>query len=161
MTLREYRELKGITQRELAMELGAKFRGVDAPLISKIEAGVVDAPLAMQVYIDGEAAKIGSDDFMPNETQQLILAWLDLNGSITREQLMRVTGKSDRDCRREISDLRRAGCRIVSSPGERGYSLCKSEADYRKLRNMYISKISSMASIVKAMDEHTDGQVKM
>lgn len=161
MTLKEYRVLKGMTQRELAFELGAKFRGVDAPLISKIEQGVVEPPISLQVYIDTEAAKIGAKAYEPTPSQQIILAILDTGCVITREHLMRATGNSDRECRRDISELRQAGYRICSSPGRSGYWVSKDEADYRMLRNMYIQKISTMASIVKAMDDFTEGQVSM
>ena len=57
--------------------------------------------------------------------------------------------------------MRKKGIRICSSSHSKGYWLAQDRADYEALRNEYIARISDMASVVRAMDNYAEGQVRM
>lgn len=159
MTIREYRTKHNITQSQLARELAPMFRGIDASLISKFENGVCSPPPEVQAYIDRE------EEYPPiplTETQARIYSILKSSEApVTRATLCFFCQQDDRTCRLDIADMRKKGIRICSSSRSKGYWLARSEEDYKTLRAEYLSRISDMASIVKAMDNYTEGQVRI
>ena len=159
MTIKEYRESRGLTQKELASELAPIFKGVDASLISKFENGVCVPPVELQAYIDG-AVKRSLPEL--TETQERIYQILKASEApVTRTSLCFFVQQSDRENRADIADMRKKGIRICSSSHSKGYWLAQSQEDYETLRNEYIARISDMASVVRAMDGYTEGQVRM
>lgn len=159
MTIKEYREQKGLTQRQLAKELAPIFKGVDTSLISKFEHGVCVPPVELQAYID----KAGKPT-MPEltDTQERIYQILKASEEpVTRVSLCFFIQQSDRENRADIADMRKKGIRICSSSHAKGYWLAKGQEDYQTLRNEYIARISNMASVVRAMDNYIEGQVRM
>lgn len=159
MTIKEYREKKGLTQRQLAKELAATFKGVDASLISKFENNVCQPPVELQAYIDAEERI-----FKPELTETQEIIYNLLKGSeapVSRATLCFFCQQDDRSNRLDIADMRKKGIRICSSSHTKGYWLAQDQGDYEMLRAEYIARINDMASIVKAMDNNTEGQVRM
>ena len=159
MTIKEYRELKGLTQSALAKELSPLFKGVDASLISKFENGVCEPPLELQAYIDGAGQETHPE---LTETQEIIYNLLKTSEKpVTRATLCFFCQQDDRSNRLDIADMRKKGIRICSSSHAKGYWLAQDEADYESLRAEYIARIRDMASVVRAMDNYVEGQVRI
>lgn len=158
MNIKEYRLSKGLTQPGLAKELNQALGiSIDAPLISKLENGVVYPSPEIQAYIDTHR-NYSKVDLTP--TQERIYSLLkNSEGTVSRSTLCFFCQQDDRSCRKDISEMRKKGIRICSSSTSRGYWLAKSESDYKDLRAEYLSRISDMASVVKAMDSFVEGQV--
>ena len=70
-------------------------------------------------------------------------------------------GYDDRTIRKTVSKLREAGARIGSCSGKSGYWLCTTDKEYRVLRNEYISRIKTLAKIVRKMDRNLTGQIEL
>ena len=159
MTIKEYRERRGLTQSALAKELAPMFKGVDVSLISKFENGVCEPPIDLQEYINTED-RISAPEL--TETQRAIYSLLKRSLSpVSRAELCACCLQSDRENRRDIAEMRRKGIRICSSSRSEGYWLAQSQSDYEVLRGEYISRIRDMAAIVKAMDNYVEGQVRI
>ena len=159
MTIKEYRERKGLTQRALARELAPVFKGVDTSLISKFENGVCEPPIELQAYIDAEA-RVAKPEL--TRTQEIIYNILkNSEEPVSRATLCFFCQQNDRANRLDIADMRKKGIRICSSSHKKGYWLAQDKSDYETLRAEYIARINDMASIVKAMDNYVEGQVRM
>ena len=164
MTIGEYRKLKGMTQPELAKELQDIAPGIDAPLISKMEKGLCEPNDAVKLYIETQEANQRDMEFNLSQLQMDILEALanaDSGRRVTRHELVILTGKSDRLCRREIENLRCQGLRICSDSKAPGYWIAKSESEYRRARGQYIARIKSCAHTLKAMDSFVEGQIRI
>ena len=164
MNIKEYRKMKNLTQSELAKELKDIAPGIDAPMISKIEKGIVLPPVAVQVYVDAFELETERKLEDLSDLERLILTLLLFRSHedpLTRQELAVITSKPDRAVRDMISDMRSRGIRICSSSGKSGYWLARTPEDYFELRCEYISRIQSLAKTLKAMDEYTEGQVRL
>ncbi len=176
--VKEYREKRGLTQAELAEELSEICPGIDRALISKFESGICvptsevsdfllkacahefnESLSDLGIEIPSSIKNVLKGSFLSN-TVFLEISKGSKDNPITRGQLRHKTGKSDREVREIISQLRQAGARIGSSSGTAGYWLCESEADYRQLRAEYTSRIKTYAEIVRAMDGNLAGQIE-
>lgn len=159
MTIKEYRKSKGLTQDQLAKELAPMFKGVDSSLISKFENGVCQPPVDLQAYINAEETEIKPE---LTETQEIIYNLLKgSEAPVSRATLCFFCQQDDRSNRLDIAEMRKKGIRICSNSHTKGYWLAQNQADYESLRAEYIARISEMASIVKAMDNYAEGQVRM
>ena len=88
------------------------------------------------------------------------LQYTSYSQPISRESLKAFTKASDRQNRDAITELRKAGYRIGSYSGGKGYWLCQSEEEYQIVRNMYLSKARDMLATVGAMDRALPGQLQ-
>ena len=159
MTIREYRDKKGLTQDQLAKELAPMFKGIDSSLISKFENGVCQPPIDLQAYISAEETEVKPE---LTETQEIIYSLLKHSEApVSRATLCFFCQQDDRSNRLDIADMRRKGIRICSSSRSKGYWLAQSQADYETLRAEYLARIRDMSEIVRAMDSYTEGQVRM
>ena len=81
------------------------------------------------------------------------------NHPITRAELCRMTGLSDRIVRRIIADLREEGNWIINRGN--GYYRGRSESDRKCLIADYNSRITKMAKTVRALESHVRGQINV
>lgn len=176
MTLKEYKEWRGITNKALAEELKAVQPELDAPLVSRMVTGVVRPSEAVEKYVSEmleKAIAIGSDGvsddkgivYRPDDLTPLESAIFDrlINTSkwdpATRRELVFLTKADDRTVRDCILSIRKKGGRVCSNSGRYGYWLAKSDADYREFRKEYVSRIRSLAETLRAMDGIAEGQI--
>lgn len=180
MTLKEFRQMTGMTQKEVLDVIKDVSPGLDLPTLSKIENGAGDlSPEAWKSILSllqhGFPAR--NDDegisYRPDEKTPLNSTFLQrvyeecCNASednpATKARLMRVTGRSEREVRMAIVDLRKAGVPIVSTSRTRGYWRARSDADYARLRGEYMARVKDIMETVRNMDakRQLSGQMKI
>lgn len=179
--IREYRELKGISQKALAKEMSKDFPGVDHSLISKMENGLCEPTIPMSdwvckalnelleslnlsrgvdVRIDTKTSDIG--DLTPLEHKVYVFMKLTSEDNrISRTELAMLTKLDDRGARDIIESLRKKGIRIGSGCGRKGYWLCRSEQEYRKFISEYSSRAYTVLKNKSAMDGYVEGQIRL
>lgn len=172
MDIREARLTLGMTQAEMAEMLG-----IDAPLLSKIENGIVEPSTSMYDIVFKALASrsnarngVGSINLSTDEKTALktpiyrsilnALEYSSFSQPVSRDSLRVWTKCNDRQNRDAITDLRKMGYRIGSYSGGKGYWMCRSDEEYQLVRNMYLSKARDMLETVSAMDRHIDGQME-
>lgn len=177
--VKKYREAFNLKQSQLADELKDICPGIDAPLISKFEKGSCLPTKDVQEYLEkGLASQFAEglvssgttiassienvlkESLLANTVFNEILKGTE-NNPVTKDRLRALTGKSEREVRSVVSQLRLAGARIGTSSGNRGYWLCETDSQYKSLRNEYLGRIKTYAAIVGAMDKNTKGQIEM
>ena len=173
MTIKEARIDMGMTQAEMA-----KLLGIDAPTLSKLERGIVEPSATMiEIVFKALASRsnarngagsinVSTDDKNPFKTGIYAsvleaLSYTSFAQPISRDSLKVWTKCGDRQNRKAIADLRKAGYRIGSYSNGKGYWLCRNEAEYRLVRSMYMSKAKDMLATVSAMDRSIQGQMEM
>lgn len=173
MDIREARIELGMTQAEMAEMLS-----IDAPLLSKIENGIVAPSASMSDIVFKALASrsnarkgVGSINISTSEKKSLkteiyrsilnALEYSSISQPISRETLRVWTKCSDRQNRDAITDLRKMGYRIGAYSGGRGYWMCRNDEEYQLVRNMYLSKARDMYETVAAMDRSIPGQMEM
>ena len=181
MTIREYRLIKGLSQKQLADELADVFPGVDRTLLSKMECGLCAPTPLLQEYLEKACAhgdierkssgrvvgrlekKVAEiDDFSPVE--KIVLGALKESSKdhpLTRARLKELTNMKDRHARDVIGKLRDKGYRIVGSSGSKGYWIAETESEYTAFRREYQTKAMTYLERIKAMDAWTEGQMSM
>lgn len=95
------------------------------------------------------------------EVEQLVLDTLQertKDNPLTRQELKTLTQEKDSNARRVIQALRSQGYRIASSASNAGYWIATTESEYRAFVAEYASKAYTILGIVRAMDEHIEGQ---
>lgn len=176
-----YRQIKGITQKELADDLQSIVPGIDRILISKMETGLCEPSPLMREYLlkacahadierkslnrqigrlDKKDAEIG--DFDPVE--EIVLGALKVSSKhnpLTRAKLKDLTGMKDSRARDVIGRLRDKGYRVVGSAGTKGYWIAENESEYLAFRREYHDKAITYLSRISAMDNYTEGQTSM
>jgi len=85
----------------------------------------------------------------------------DKDHPATRQQLIAVSGLSDRVVRKEIEYLRKQGIRICSTNNTAGYWLAKTEAEYKDFRRSYASRLYEGLRTLSSMDRATEGQIEL
>lgn len=169
MTVRMYKDLKGITLEALTDELRTVEPRLDMPLVSRMVNGIVAPNEDVQLYIN-----LHSEGFA-NERVSIPEPALDdafLNRLLTeirvcsrtipasRAMLAGYLGKSDRDVRKGIEELRKRGYRIISDSGHYGYWLDEHGGGYDRMRAEMRKKALSMLSTIRAMDKgELEGQL--
>ena len=78
---------------------------------------------------------------------------------ITRAELCRITGLSDRAVRNIISELRNDGNWIINR-GE-GYYRARSQKDREYVIKEYTSRIAKMSIIIRNLNNKSEGQITM
>lgn len=168
--------------REARMELGlkqeefAEMLGIDAPLLSKLENGIVDPTASMNEIVFKALAShsnarkgSGSSNSSKSEKNPLktgiyasileALKYSSREQPITREMLKTWTKCGDRQNRKAIAELRKAGCPIGSSSSVKGYWLCRTEEDIEPINKMLKSKAIDMLQTAAAMNRNIPGQI--
>ena len=180
MTLKEFRELTGMTQKEVLEAIKDVSPGADLPFLSKVENGAGDlSPEAWASLIsllqhgfyerkDAEGITYPSTEKTPLNSTFLQRVYEECCGAsednpATKARLMRVTGRSEREVRMAIVDLRKAGVPIVSTSRTRGYWRARSDADYARLRGEYMARVKDIMETVWNMDakRQLSGQMKI
>lgn len=162
MNLKEYRQLKGMTQNELAKELSGIVAGIDGPLVSKMEKGICEPPAAIKAYLSAQEGNL--EDKQMNLTADqgsifLRLMTASRENPVGRPELCLLTGMSDRMMRKAIEDMRKQGIRVCADSGKYGYWLAQSEEDYKAFRGELLSRAYSQLKTVSAMDKFVEGQI--
>ena len=179
--IKEYRERKGLTQPELVREMKEDFPWVDTSLISKIEHGKCQPTDAMYEWackrinalierdLDGICTIYPSEektsetvDFTPLMRRVYeALQSTDIDHRLTRRDLSRLTGLTDRRSRDIIEELRSEGIRVGSELGGEGYWLCQTDEEYIRFSKQYASRAYKVLANKSAMDRHTEGQIRI
>lgn len=164
MDIKKYRELKGLTQPQLAKELQEVCAGIDAPLISKIEKGLCLPSAEVQAYIDAKAQSVETQiaDLTPTQTDILFRVMTATREyPVDRHELGLLCGKSDRMVRKDIQVMRDMGIRICSNSNGYGYWLAKGETDYKMFRAEMMSRAMAHLKTVSMMDKNCEGQIRL
>lgn len=171
--IKEYRESRGLSQRELANLMSKDIPGVDKALISKLENGLVapsermiawccngqnssiDEPKSPEGITDRKRHKDARNaDFTHFEWSVYNkLLNTDFNHRISRGMLVAYCGATDRQVRKAIESLRRAGIRIGSGLGNPGYWIINNEEDYKAFVKEYVSRAYEVIRTKRAMDK--------
>lgn len=169
MTVRMYKDLKGITLEALTDELRIIEPRLDMPLVSRMVNGIVAPNENVQQYINlhsegfaNESVSVPEseldDEFLERLLKEIRVCSRTIPAS--RAMLCGYLGKSDRDIRRGIEELRKRGYRIVSNSGHYGYWLDESGGGYDRMRAEMRKKALSMLATIKAMDgKELEGQL--
>lgn len=78
---------------------------------------------------------------------------------VTREELCRITGLTDRQVRQNVSEMRSREIRILSTPQKAGYWLASSDSEYRRFGNFYEKRAKKELFLKSKMDQFTNGQI--
>lgn len=176
--IKAYRRKHNLTQVQLVEELNKILdKPIDAPTLSRMENGNIDAIVAVQRYCEKALAspfnEINSPELenIQSDLKELLkdrIAFAiykacrdaDINDRVTRKELRWITGTTDRNVRIYIEKLRAAGARIGATSTDTGYWLCKSEKDYEVFRKYYATPAWTTMRNVAAMDRYTEGQIE-
>lgn len=173
ISVKAVREELGLKQTELAEMLG-----VDAPLISKLENGVVLPSQTMVETLEKALASHsdarkgdGSINYSATpinpfktringyELEELyeIFTYTSRSQPLTRSQLEVIWGLPDRSVRARIKEMQDCGCRIVSS--EKGYYLARTPEEYEIYRKREKARARAIDRKIAAMDRNLPGQI--
>ena len=177
MDIKQARLRAGIKQSELAHVLG-----IDTPLLSKLENGIVlpseklksdlEKVLAspFEAPEEGESINISTMSENPFKTEidgfdldelKEVFADTDADHPITRYELARAWNTTDRQARGRVEQMRNAGVWIL--PAQKGYYLCSDPDDpnLRRFLGSMRSRSRSINKTVKAMISVIPGQIWM
>lgn len=174
MTLTEFRKANNMKQEDMVEMLKPAVPWLTRPIFSLYERGLVrsdELSSCIQNVFGLESDENPSADKSVKEAPrpltdeiwglQTYILLRRAEEPLTRSQLVSMTGMSDREVRREIAELRKAGVRVASSSKTAGYWLCQTEEDYRHLRAEMYSRIRDIAKTIRAMDDNLPGQMRM
>lgn len=178
MTIKEYRKQRGLTQAELAAEISKDIPGIDRALISRMETGLCLPSQVIVNWLDKACAhgvgerkglawttlREAEKKALKTELQAQIYEALEKASSdspVTRRMLMIRTGRSDRQVRNAISEMRQDGILIVASSRGYGYWLAQTDHDVRLLRREYSSRLKSCRKILHVIDTVSPDQILM
>ena len=174
MTIYEYRKANKLKQEDVVEMLRPSIPWLNRPIYSLYERGLIksDEMDACIQGIFGFRSDLGAgvdksinEQIKPLKTDfEAFEAYPPLcraDEPLSRGQLRMITSLSDREIRRQINELRKAGVRIASSSSTSGYWICKDDDEYRQLRAEMYSRIADMAKVVRAMDSNLPGQIRM
>ena len=169
MTVREYKELHNLTLKALVDEFQQVDPRVDMPLVSKMVNGICGPSEVLQAYIDEMPERVfansphglfdGPDSTFLEKLYMAIEAH-SIAYPATREYLRVYTGRSDRQVRMGIEELRNRGARIISQSGRYGYWLDSKGGGYDTMRNEMRSKAFSILRTLGRMNQELEGQVR-
>lgn len=172
MTVRQYKNLKGLTLEALTNELRVVEPRLDMPLVSRMVNDIIAPNETVQMYINlhsegvaNESARVcdqnkppEDDDFLRRLYREIFVCSRTIPAS--RAMLAGYLGVSDRVVRKGIEELRRRGYRIVSLSGHYGYWLDTDGGGYEQMRSEMRKKALSILSTIKAMDDRElEGQL--
>lgn len=176
MTLKEYRLSKRLTQTELAAEISKDIPGIDRALISKIETGLCEPSSAIRIWLFKACAQASKElkgqtwatlretekKALKTDLQAQIYEMLEkADRSVSRNMLRIRTGRSDRQIRKAISEMRAAGILIVTTSSGKGYWLAQTDNDLRLLKREYQSRLITCNKILKAISTAAPDQYVM
>ena len=183
MTIKEFRELTGMTQREIVEALSEVSPALDIPTFSKLENGAGDlSEEAWGVLLSRPEIRVLQHGSQPRKASEGIryrpagfepskasfsarvleeCSKASEDRPVTKEYLAALGDCSEREVRRTVEELRRSGVRIVSTSHTRGYWLAGSASEYARLRADYMSRAMNILRTVKAMDSALPGQMSI
>lgn len=168
MTVRMYKEFKGITLEALTDELRTIEPRLDMPLVSRMVNGIVAPNEDVQQYIDLYTEGVANENISVQESlddsflEQLLREIRVCSRMIpaSRAMLCGYLGKPDRTIRKGIEELRRRGYRIISDSGHYGYWLDENGGGYDHMRAEMRKKALSILQTIRAMDgKELEGQL--
>lgn len=178
MTIKEMRRSLGLTQEEMVQELKPVCPGLDVSLLSKIENGICEPNREVIEYAEKQFAnsfKAGLDEdkaIMPRELLMLLkqpfyrsLYTALQKGSrekpVTKREICKITGHSDRRVRGGVANLRNAGLPVMSLSTHCGYWLAKHESEERELINEYRHRAYELLRTASALQHSSIGQMEI
>ncbi|HBS60922.1 MAG TPA: hypothetical protein DEA44_16870 [Firmicutes bacterium] len=162
MDLKTCRKEAGLTVKQVLQDYPDKR--LDKHLYSKIESGIVPAPDKLKKHVLTLCMRSGSQ--IPTEedrrgdrsvaTPEMLLQYIptDSKNGITRQELVEITGVSDRIVRQRIEVLRR-DYPIINHQNGRGYFVSHDPAElrsyYKQERNRALSILYRLKPIRKIL----------
>ena len=160
MTLKEYRQKKGLTVRELTEELKEVDSRFTMATVSYMENGVVEPSDAVRRWL---AAKSIEEENIPlSEAEDAVLRALvghSYEDPVTRADLKYWCGLPDREARHAIEDLRARGYWIVNGVGGKGYYITFDRNELEQWLKTYTARARVISKNANAMRARVPEQV--
>lgn len=180
MTVKQYKEIKGLTNRELTKELQAIQPELTEPLVSQMVNGIVGPSKAVNDYIV-ECVYKPSDRSLIEGFEQCwatipfeeemrsnprfsaiytMIEGADRSHPALYSRMVYETGKTRREIQSLISEMRLLGIPIVSYTGHEGFWLAETEQDMKDLIGMYEKQAKRSLVIASRLKKICGGQMK-
>jgi len=179
MTVKQYKEIKGLSNRELTKELQAVQPELTEPLVSQMVNGIVGPSKAVEdymsecVYKQCDAARIESieqwwatipfeEEMRSNprfSTLYTMIADASRENPALYPRMVHKTGKSRREVQSLISEMRQLGVPIVSYTGHEGFWMAQTEKDMKDLVGMYEKQAKQSLMIASRLKKVCGGQM--
>lgn len=160
MTLKEYRQKKGLTVRELTEELKEVDSRFTMATVSYMENGVVAPPDWVKVWL--AAKQIEGEEIPLSDAEDAVLRALTghtYEDPVTRSDLKYWSGLNDREARQAIEDLRARGYWIVNGIGGKGYYITFDRKELEKWLKTYTARVRVINRNANAMLSRMPEQV--
>ena len=161
MTLKEYRQQKGITVRKLTEELKQIDPRFTIATVSYMEHGVVEPPESVKVYLAGKQIE---ENIAPlTDAEEIALGCLMRHSKeipATRRDFKLWGGLNDRTARDAIEGLRKRGFWVVN--GEcGGYYITTDREEMEEWLKTYTSRARTINKVASAMRAADPTQIEM
>lgn len=159
MTLKEYRQKRGMTLKDLSEELKELDPRITVPLLSYMENGVVETPDSVKEFL---ARKRVIVEEPLTENEDIVLRCLTghfKDSPMERGDLKYWSGLPDRIVRKAIEGLRNRGYWILNDGY--GYYLTNDREELKRWLAVYTARARSVFKTAGAMLDRMDGQLSM
>lgn len=159
MTLKEYRQYKGITVRKLTEELKQIDPRFTMATVSYMENGVVDPPENVRVFLAEKQIEFNETPL--TEAEDTILRYLvgrTKEDPLTRDDLRHWCGFNDRTAREAIEGLRRRGYWIINGTYG-GYYITFNREEMEEWLLTYTARARSINKVASAMRANDPKQI--
>lgn len=160
MTLKEYRQKKGLTVRELTEELKEVDSRFTMATVSYMENGVVDPPEIVRRWL--AAKQIEGESIPLSDAEDAVLRALvghSYEDPVTRSDLKYWCGLPDRVARLTIESLRSRGFWIVNGVGGKGYYITFDRNELEQWLKTYTARARVISKNANAMRARVPEQV--
>lgn len=151
MTLKEYRQYKGITVRKLTDELKQIDPRFTMATVSYMENGVVDPPESVKIFLAEKQIESNTDPL--TEAEDIVLRCLvghDKDDPVTRGDLKYWSGLEDRVAREAIEGLRRRGYWVINGTNG-GYYITFDRDEMEAWLLSYTARARTINKVASAM----------
>lgn len=159
MTLKEYRQYKGITVRKLTEELKQIDPRFTMATVSYMENGVVDPPENVRVFLAEK--QIESNETPLTEAEDIVLRCLtghSKDDPVSRGDFKYWCGIEDRTAREAIEGLRRRGYWIINGTNG-GYYITFNREEMEEWLLTYTARARSINKVASAMRANDPKQI--
>ena len=160
MTLKEYKQRKGLTLRDLTEELKEVDSRFTLATVSYMVNGVVECSDNVKRWL---AAKQIQNEALPlSDAEDAVLRALTGHSKtdpVTRSDLKYWSGLPDREARYAIENLRARGYWIVNGEGGKGYYITFDRNELEEWLKTYTARAKVISKNANAMRASMPGQV--
>ena len=160
MTLKEYRQKRGLTVRELTEELKEVDSRFTMATVSYMENGVVDPPETVRRWLAGK--QVDGESTPLSDAEDAVLRALvghSYDDPVTRADLKYWCGLKDRVARLAIESLRSRGFWIVNGVGGKGYYITFDRNELEEWLKTYTARARVISKNANAMRARMPEQV--